>query len=181
MVIELVFAITIRRIRTFYTYKKPTTDVYILIVNFLETLHCVVLYQRCYCRLGRYQQLSVKWAAISKVQWIIKVFRDKHFKYSARWTSQFNSSKLRVLKFVKLLFPLIHVPRHFISVLEKRLKYLTSSLVQEQSFKGELNPKIDFSLFEHLDIVVQKISMLCNESTKFDWRLNMRCQRLFMT
>ena len=60
---------------------------------------------------------------------------------------------------------------------------------------GELNPKIDFSSFEHLGIVIQlyedflklfveqskKILMFCNESTRFDRRFNMRCQRLFMT
>ena len=50
--------------------------------------------------------------------------------------------------------------------------------------KGQLNPKIDFSSFEHLGIVVsravQKNLMFCNESTRFDRRLNMRCQRLFM-
>ena len=53
-------------------------------------------------------------------------------------------------------------------------------------FKGELNPKIDFSSSEQLDIVeqlyevfsavsqaVQKNFMLCNESTGFDRRLNM--------
>ena len=62
-------------------------------------------------------------------------------------------------------------------------------------FEGELIPKIDFSSFEHLAIVehymkvflkavsrvVKKNLMFCNESTRFDRQLNMRCQRLFMT
>ena len=44
--------------------------------------------------------------------------------------------------------------------------------------KGELNPKIDSSPFEHLGIIeqlyeVQNNLMCCNESTRFDRRRNM--------
>ena len=65
----------------------------------------------------------------------------------------------------------------------EKVSFLVSFFHLPKTFKRELNPKIDFSSFEHLGVVKQlyeavsravpKNLMFCNESTRFDRRLSM--------